>query len=211
MGNGPSQVPSNGPSQVPSEVPSHVPSQVPSNGPSQVPSKVPSDVPSDVLSDTPSYIPSKSPSISPSEQPSVSQMPSQSPTIDSVVPFAATVCVEAKDCENTVAKLNADDAFLTEVGEILDADTNVLVTVVEGSGICTPGCSSVPSERRFLYPFETVKDMSPVTSEDNEGRLLTSSTTVVNIIVDMVNTGESVNPTQLLKQFEDNKSDLDKP
>ena len=96
-------------------------------------------------------------------------MPSQSPTIDSVVPFAVTVCVEAKDCENTAAKLNADDVFLTEVGNILDADNNVSVTVVEGSGICTPGCTLVPSERRFLYPFEIVKDMSPVTFEDNEG------------------------------------------
>ena len=31
-------------------------------------------------------------------------------------------------------------------------------------------------------------------------------TTVVNIVVDMFETGESVDPTQLLKQFEDNKS-----
>merc|ERR1712238_208129 len=42
-----------------------------------------------------------------------------------------------------------------------------------------------------------------------EGRLLTFSTTVVNIIVDMAETGESVNPTQLLEQFETNKSNLD--
>jgi len=120
--------------------------------------------------------------------------------------FAATLCVEATDCENTAAKLNADDTFLTEVGKILDADIKVSVIVVEGSGICTPGCTLVPSERRFLYPFETVKDRSPVTFEDNEGRLLTFSITVVNIIVDMVNTGESVDQAQLLNEF-DNKKD----
>ena len=50
--------------------------------------------------------------------------------------------------------------------------------------------------------------MSPVTSKDSEGRLLSSSTTVVIMIVQMVDTGESVDQTQLLENFETNKNTL---
>jgi len=149
----------------------------------------------------------RGPPTSPSDQPAVSQMSSQSPTIDSIVVFAVTICTS--DCYNAADTLNTDAKFQNRVGEILDPGIVVAVLVSEGSGICTPGCT-VPSERRFLYPFKTGKDMSPVTSDDNEGRLLQLlQTTVVNIIVDMAETGESVNPTQLLELFEGNKSDLD--
>merc|ERR1712161_83124 len=215
--NVPSKVPSDVPSEVPSNVPSKAPSDVPSDTPSDVPSDAPSDVPSkgssDVPSKAPSVVPSKAPSTSPSAvpstspsvQPSVSQMPSESPTIDSTVAFAVTLCTS--DCANAVAILNADAEFQKGLGNIMDPKIEVPVTVDEGSGTCTPtpGCTG----RRFLFPVETDKDMSPATSDDSEGRLLTFSTTVVNIIVDMAETGESVNPTQLLEQFEDNKSDLD--
>ena len=117
--------------------------------------------------------------------------------------FAVALCTS--DCANAVAILNADAEFQKGLGNIMNPDIEVSVTVDEGSGTCIPGCTG----RRFLFPFETSKDMSPLTSDDSEGRLLQDllvQTTVVNIIVDMAETGESVNPTQLLKQFEDNKS-----
>ena len=133
-------------------------------------------------------------------------MPSQSPTHDSTVAFALTICT--LDCENAVDSLNVDTKFQKGLNNILDPNILVPVTVDEGSSTCTPGCTG----GRFLFPFETGKDMSSATFYDSEGRLLQDQqqTTVVNIIVDMAETGESVNPTQLLEQFEDNKSDLDK-
>eukprot|EP00751_Fragilariopsis_kerguelensis_P045869 CAMPEP_0170982628 /NCGR_PEP_ID=MMETSP0736-20130129/3741_1 /TAXON_ID=186038 /ORGANISM="Fragilariopsis kerguelensis, Strain L26-C5" /LENGTH=70 /DNA_ID=CAMNT_0011405891 /DNA_START=35 /DNA_END=243 /DNA_ORIENTATION=- len=51
--------------------------------------------------------------------------------------------------------------------------------------------------------------MSPVSSEDSEGRLLTSSTTVVIMIIQMVDTGVSVDQAQLVDNFDTNKSTLD--
>merc|ERR1712238_378511 len=209
----PSESPSSSPSAGPSKSPSASPSKSPSNSPSAGPSKSPSASPSESPSNSPSAGPSKSPSASPSAvpstspsvKPSVSQMPSQSPTVDSTVAFGVTICTS--DCDNAVDILNADVTFQKGLNNILDPDIEVPVEVDEGSGTCTPGCTG----RRFLFPFGTDKDMAPATSDDSEGRILTSSTTVVNIIVDMVETGESVNPTQLLKQFEDNKSDLDGP
>ena len=77
---------------------------------------------------------------------------------------------------------------------MLDDTVVILVTVVEGSGTCIPGCTLVPPNGRFLYPFETTKDMSPFTTKDTKGRSLSSSLSVVNIILDMVNTSELVDP-----------------
>ena len=133
-------------------------------------------------------------------------MPSQSRTIKSTIIFAVAICIAV--CKNAVHFLNGDEAFLTGLNKILDATVDIPVTVAASSDKCTLECTLVPPERRFVYLFETYKDISPVTSKDSERRLLTFSTTVVNIIVDMVNTGESVDPAQLLEKFEINKNTL---
>ena len=70
-------------------------------------------------------------------------MPSESPTIDSTVAFAVTLCTS--DCANAVAILNADAEFQKGLGNIMDPDVEVPVTVDEGSGTCIPGCTG----RRF--------------------------------------------------------------
>ena len=134
-------------------------------------------------------------------------MPSQSPTIDSTTVFAFKICIEK--CDTAAKDLDGDKSFTNNIANIAAEGTNingteVIVEIGEGSGICIEGCSS----RRFLYQFLTDNDMSPVTSEDSEGNLLAFQTTTINVLVDMVATGESVDQTQLLGEFETNKDTL---
>ena len=146
-------------------------------------------------------------------------MPSQSPTIASIVVIAATLCIE--NCTFAVAYLKNDIKFINGTKEIAAGDTDIKADQVElkiesGSNTCTKGCtlaSSSPStgpigDRRFLYPFETNKDISPISSKDSEGQLLTLQTTVVNLVIDLAATGESVDPLQILEAFEASKDTL---
>ena len=135
-------------------------------------------------------------------------MPSQSPTIDSTLVFAVTVCTS--ECADAVATLNADAEFELKLSTIMDPNITVPVEVYEGSSICIPGC--VLPIRRFLFPFETDTNMSPATSDGSEGQLLQlQQTTVVTIVVDMAETGESVDSIQLLNQLKTTRVTLTPP
>ena len=138
-------------------------------------------------------------------------MPSQSPTIASIVVLSFEIC--SANCQNLVTQLNEDAVFKGKVGNITANNTSingteVKVLVEEGSATCLAGCKVIPSTR-FLYPFETNKDMSSVTSEFSERQLQQEfQSTVVNVIVDMAATGQSVDPAQLLEELETNKDTL---
>ena len=134
-------------------------------------------------------------------------MPSQSPTIDSTTEFAFEIC--SSKCDTAAEDLSGDQSFTGQIGDIAAGGTSidgseVIVQVGEGSGTCIDGCSS----RRFLNQFLTDKDMSPVPSEDSDGNLLIFQTTIINVVIDMVATGESVNPEELLGEVATNKDTL---
>jgi len=146
-------------------------------------------------------------------------MPSQSPTIDSIVVMALTICTE--DCANAAENLN-NNAKLRNATQALAAQNTTaaseeIVSKIEpGSSSCSPGCTSPSSSpstgqiegSRFLFPFETNKDILPISSKDSEGQLLTFQTTVVNLVIDLAATGESVDPVQIQQAFEASKEDL---
>ena len=120
------------------------------------------------------------------------------------------------NCVNLVAQLNTDEVFKTQVANIAANDTDikgddVKVGIEIGSTTCVPGCTVITSNitsNRFLYPFETDKAVSSVTSEHSGRQLQISKSTVVNVIVDMAATGQSVDSAQLLRKFENNKDTL---
>jgi len=122
------------------------------------------------------------------------------------VVFSMEVC--STNCENLVTQLNQNEMFKGQVRNIvanntaIDGDT-VMVQIVTGSGTCLSGCT-VTTSRRFLYPFETDKAVSSVTSEFSGRQLQISASTVVNVIVDVSAAGQSVDLAQLLVILETN-------
>merc|ERR1712161_22799 len=110
-------------------------SESPSSSPSGRPSSIPSSIPSASPSNKPSTSPSDEPSTSPSDKPSVSQMPSQSPTIDSIVGFATTVC--SSKCGTAVEDLDNDEDFKRGVATIVAGGESVVVPVRVETGSAT--------------------------------------------------------------------------
>jgi len=127
------------------------------------------------------------------------------------VVFEMEIC--STNCENLVTQLNQNEMFKGQVRNIvanntaIDGDT-VMVQIVTGSGTCLSGCT-VTTSRRFLYPFETDKAVSSVTSEFSGRQLQSSASTVVNVIVYYyAANGQSVDPAQLLVGLETNMDTL---
>mmetsp|Transcript_7465 Transcript_7465/g.7653 ORF Transcript_7465/g.7653 Transcript_7465/m.7653 type:complete len:150 (+) Transcript_7465:907-1356(+) len=85
-----------------------------------------------------------------------------------------------------------------------------IMLLVEGGTITFDDTGIIGStgNARILLEFAFGSDVH-VAGSDGERRVL-FQTTVVNIVVDMVNTGESVDPAQLIQEFETNKNSINK-